>query len=201
MSDNPFPHQVLEGNNGIYEYALNNWICEGKSPGTRSNVLIKDKIIHNYCEKIMADSYSLFLPTLRKEYPLWNFDEPLKFRFQYSTNIPNTQVYSSRDWHLDSGNKVIIGLWYFKEIDDTAGGNLQITNGRGEPISEIKYDQNVMIIFPNTLNSWHRVKERKVSGIKRRFINMLVEQETKLHSYRRDAKGIDTFKDVENYYS
>ena len=57
-----------------------------------------------------------------------------------------------------------------------------------------------MIVFPNTLRSWHRVKERLPSKINRKFINMLVEQNTSLHSYTRDSKGNDEFKNVKNYY-
>jgi len=198
--EKPFPHLYKSGDVEMYERARSNWKSEYKSAGNRSNVSITDKKLHNYCKGIMKDAYNQFLPTLKKEYPKWDFEEQKAVRFQYSTNYAHIKEYSSRDWHIDSGDKLIIGLWYFRDPNDGAGGNLQITNGDNEEIKEIEYEENVMVIFPNTTKSWHRVKERLPSKINRKFINMLVEQKTRLHSYTRGREGNDSFKNVENYY-
>jgi len=200
MHEEPFPHFIQKGNEEIYKYSLSNWKTKALSPGERGDVIINDKVIHQYCKEIMGNLYHKFLPILQKEYPKWDFKEQKTVRFQFSTNYSHQSQYSSRDWHIDSGNKLLIGLWYFKDPNDDAGGNLQLTNKEDGKIKELTYDENVMIVFPNTLRSWHRVKERLPSKINRKFINMLVEQNTSLHSYTRDSKGNDEFKNVKNYY-
>ena len=43
-------------------------------------------------------------------------------KFTYSENPITDKGYPLRDWHLDLGNKIVTGLWYFKNVKEEDGG-------------------------------------------------------------------------------
>ncbi|BFM09754.1 hypothetical protein [Halioxenophilus aromaticivorans] len=92
--------------------------------------------------------------------------------------------------HTDHPNKLFIGLYYFRQPEDTAGGNLvlyrrltPVTEGSVkwpnartvEPIMQIDYEPNTLVILLNTPQSVHGVTARCRSSFHRRFVNFIVE--------------------------
>lgn len=106
-------------------------------------------------------------------------------RALFSSQPASESPTKTRGRHLDNGKKVLIGLWYFADPDDTAGGDL-IVKGMTVP-----YAPNTMVIFPNTPDAWHEVTPRGPSKHTRRFINFFFETDIPLHNYARNMLGRD----------
>jgi hypothetical protein len=106
--------------------------------------------------------------------------------------------------HLDTGDKHLVGLWYFKHPEDTAtGSDLLLLNPITKEKKVVKYGSNVFIVFPNLMTSWHAVTPRNPSLYPRRYINCLLESpDVKLHNYQRTGTTVDSeFRDkLVNYY-
>ena len=117
----------------------------------------------------------------------------LDCRILYSENKPSSTGYKIRGWHLDTGDKHLVGLWYFKHPDEEDdGGDLLLMNPVTKDHKKIKYERNKIIIFPNLPTAWHAVTPRKPSKYPRRYINLLVESpDITLHNYRRMGLSVD----------
>tara|TARA_A200000159_G_scaffold159323_1_gene177817 strand:+ start:641 stop:1291 length:651 start_codon:yes stop_codon:yes gene_type:complete len=209
--DTPFPYFYGSLDKEMYEYANKLWETDEKKKyynisKNRSNIDITDKKLINYLTKVGAEVKALsdnlgvfekFYPKLKKKIHCNNLN------FTYSENPDTDQGFPLRDWHLDLGNKIITGLWYFKhpkEQDD--GGNLVLGNPHTGEEETFHYGTNKVILFPNTPISWHRITARRPSIYPRRFICLEIKTtKVKLHSYQA-IKGKDTMKtfDVKNYY-
>jgi hypothetical protein len=114
-------------------------------------------------------------------------------RLLYSENKPTDYEYKIRGLHLDTGDKHLVGLWYFKhpdEVDD--GGDLILMNPLTKQRKVVKYDSNMLVIFPNLPTAWHAVTSRKPSKYPRRYINLILESsEVRLHNYQRTGTSVD----------
>lgn len=98
----------------------------------------------------------MFRDALETEYgPL--FDHGLTQRSMFSTFPASDTPTKLRGPHLDSGTKVLVGLWYFADPRDSAGGDITVGG------CEVPYGENVMVIFPNLTSAWHSVSERAPS--------------------------------------
>lgn len=115
---------------------------------------------------------------------------------QISVNTPVINPGSVRKCHLDSPNKIYSGLIYFRQpYDDSDGGHLQICKWKDsinetekiklykEGLSEkyfevskqINYENNVLILFLNSINSLHLVTPRSQTNHHRTFVNLVAE--------------------------
>ena len=102
----------------------------------------------------------------------------------FSENPPN-RAYPMRKLHIDNGNKLVTGLWYFKHPDEKDdGGNLVLHNPTTKDEKVFEYGENKIVLFPNTPLSWHYITDRKESKYPRRFICMRLEAKLKLHNYQ-----------------
>lgn len=135
-----------------------------------------------------------FRPYFEKEYP--NFNEGMlkeHSMFSYGAYNEVTEAKNIIGWHIDNGNKLISGLYYLREKTDTADdGHFQITDGKDRLIKEIQYENNVFVIWPNLINSWHRATVRYPTTNLRRIINfaMYSENEKYYHDYKTDKHDI-----------
>jgi hypothetical protein len=198
----PFPHIVGSLDEELYSMVLESWDdlnstekTYNVAAGNRSNIELKSEKIKQVLSSLSFHLHSKFVDAYLESYPkLLNINEfRLNCRILYSENKPSEEGYKIRGWHLDSGDKFLVGLWYFKhpeEEDD--GGDLLLMNPTTKEFKTVKYEKNMFIIFPNTLNSWHAVSPRKSSKFPRRYINILVESpEITLHNYRRSGTSVD----------
>jgi hypothetical protein len=208
FNEEPIPHILFTGDEKIYERCLElHDDGDVENPGIgngvdsfRNNVTIKDPEICDYIRGISKEAMKIFIPYLKKSYPRW-VPKGFTNRSQFVTNISQDHDYSTRDWHLDSGTKCMIGLWYCKEPEDDAGGNLMVSKGKDQPITTIPFETNQILLVANTIDAWHAVTKRKANSSHRRWVNILVEQEKRFHDYQRNTNGTDGFKPVTNFYA
>jgi hypothetical protein len=192
----PVPHIIANLNPKIYDYCKSVWVSGPTSNNElRYNTLIHDGLIRTYVDGVAREAYDLLLPYLRKTYPTW-VPKDLSIRSQFAGNLKSDRAYRMRDWHLDNGNKVVIGLWYFKHPDDSDEGGLHISDGIHEKL--IPYQENTVVFLPNLPNAWHKVGDRSIWTHERRFINIVVEQDQVLHDYLRSPDGVDRVRAVKN---
>ena len=192
----PIPHSVTSLDAGVYKYAVASWMSsKGVNHELRYNIPIHDTFISSYINDVTYRAYELLLPYIKEAYPKW-IPNKLTIRSQFAGNLKSDHSYRMRDWHLDNGNKVVIGLWYFKHPDDSNDAGLHISNGTSEKL--IPYQENTIVFLPNLPNSWHKVGERLTWTHERRFINIVIEQQQTFHDYTRDHNGVDSMRQVKN---
>jgi len=133
---------------------------------------------------------------------------------QISVNAPVTVKSSVRKAHVDSPDKIFSGLLYLRQPgDNTAGGNLQILKWKDgyserkkesvykegvasrhlDLVQELEYDNNVCVLFLNSLDSLHGVTPREVTSHVRTFANFVAEVPHTLYykrsrSFQKNAK-------------
>ncbi len=200
-STDPFPHLVVEPDDEIYQYAKSVYPYPSElKPGIRANEELNDVRLTAYLDSLLANAYERFESVLKEEYPKMDFDS-LKTtkRYLFSFNTPNQSTNVVRGLHLDNGTKIIVGLWYFREPDDEAGGDLFLVNPLTRRSTTFKYAENKIILFPNTTKAWHAVTARKPTLNMRRFINIILESDTFLHSYNKTSIDEPREKVVNNF--
>ena len=197
----PTPHIVFEGDQDIYNRLNDRWKCDQDMQyhsDRRVDIPIQDDQAVEYIESVLYSAYKLFKPLLQEHYPAWEADEEIfETKKLFSTNLANDKTFSPRGWHLDTGEKIIIGLWYFAHPNDNAGGNLQIFSGRALDTKQIDYSPNTFVLMPNLTTAWHRVTKRQPTKLNRRFVNtVLYQPDLKFHEYSRNVDGSDSFRKV-----
>lgn len=183
----PFIHAVVTPPVEVYEYAKHIYpVPPTLIPGCRTNLDVVDDNITQYLDSVVNEAYSVFLPRLQEEYPKMDFNSlNKKSRYLFSHNTASLGSNVIRGLHLDNGTKIVVGLWYFKEDDDDAGGDLYLMNPITKQSTTFKYDSNKLIIFPNIITAWHAVTKRNASVVPRKFINIVLESDVFLHSYNK----------------
>ena len=111
------------------------------------------------------------------------------------TNTPVvTNSNAVRRAHIDLPDKLFAGLFYMRDPEDTStGGNLEIYKfKKGKPygfrdrkceiadkyvehVKTIKYEQNVLVLFINSIYSLHGVTVRSLTNYPRYFFNLVGE--------------------------
>ena len=111
---------------------------------------------------------------------------------QFVVNSPVTSPSTVRGPHLDKPFKLFAGLLYFRHPDDrSTGSDLTIYRFKTqryyfdrrqhladrfvEPVADIPYQPNMLILWLNTPRSLHGVTPRSVTPVPRRYINFLAE--------------------------
>jgi hypothetical protein len=200
--NDPFPHVAGSMDESLYTHVLKLWddLEEedrkyNKVAGNRCNIEIRDSQIRDYLFNFSLKINAEFTESMLHHYPkLRQIEFRLDGRFLHSENKPSDTGYPIRSWHLDTGDKFLIGLWYFKhpEEEDDAGGDLLLMNPITKEHKTFKYEPNKIIIFPNLPTAWHAVTPRKPCKYPRRYINLLLESpDAKLHNYQRSGNSVD----------
>jgi hypothetical protein len=115
---------------------------------------------------------------------------------QISINSPVIKESSVRQIHVDNSNKLFSGLLYLRqENDDSVGGNLQLFSWNQDYTDkeklkfykegvdkrhcilekEIPYQNNICILFLNSINALHSVTPRAQTATVRTFVNLVGE--------------------------
>lgn len=131
-------------------------------------------------------------------------DDKMYLDAQISINSPVTKTSSVRKIHVDNSNKLFSGLFYLRlPEDDSIGGNLKLYEWKESYslrnklkiyqeglnpkfcnlVKEVEYENNIGIIFLNSINSLHGVSERQKTNHPRCFVNLVGE--TKKDIFRK----------------
>mgnify|MGYP001372752614 CR=1 FL=1 len=115
---------------------------------------------------------------------------------QISLNTPALTKNSVRQAHVDNENKLFSGLFYLRQPDDhSTGGNLQLCSWpinysekqklknyregvhakHYEIFKEVEYQNNIAILFLNSLDALHCVTPRDPTSNIRTFMNLVCE--------------------------
>lgn len=195
----PFPHVTASFDDDFYNKVNESWNTITHTDhisftGNRSNVLMQDKDIADELTRFLFFCFEQFSLDIINHYPkLKDHESDLKSRILYSENKTSDDDYKIRGWHLDTGDKLLVGLWYFKHPnEENCGGDLLLMNPSTKEIKKFDYGTNQLIVFPNLTTSWHAITPRKPSIYPRRYINLLLEStNTKLHNYQRTGNSFD----------
>ncbi|MEM9302014.1 MAG: 2OG-Fe(II) oxygenase [Pseudomonadota bacterium] len=195
----PFPHCVLRLDQRFYDHCEKLWVPSSGAQAERTNVPIDDDSVREPLAAQAFAAMALFAPNLLRAYPGWS-PGAMQVRVLWSAQKASDQAFVARNWHLDHGRKVVIGLWYFREPGNDAGGDLLLRSTPDETPRRIPYARNRLVLFPNLPWAWHAVSERGPSQMDRRFINILLGQDEPLHDYCRDAQRRDVVRPVRNHF-
>lgn len=150
-----------------------------------------------------------------KKIGLRHVDEFKDYDFLMDAQISiNTPVYfdnSVRKIHVDRNNKLYSGLFYLRQPhDDSIGGDLQIFKWKSsipdsykkdlyrepldnrfvELVDSIKYENNVAVLFLNSLDSLHGVTVRNKTKNIRTFVNLVCEVPFSLYPIGNEHNSI-----------
>ena len=204
----PWPHFHGSLDESFYGYVNDSWETDESEKKwnklkIRSNIVIKNKDISDELTRIgnhiITESESIF----SKYYPkLGRIPEADNAHHLFSENPPFNTTIEMRKLHLDNGNKMVTGLWYFKHPDDCGGADLVLYNPITKEQDVISYDTNKIILFPNLPISWHTITNRHASMHPRRFVTLVMESSTiVLDNYKlKNFKDTQTYEETVNYY-
>ena len=168
----------------------------------RSNIDIEDDKINTILNDISLGILTRSKDVFETVYPRLDYEKLTgECSNLFSQNPPN-EAYSMRKLHIDNGNKLVTGLWYFKHPDEKDdGGHLTLHNPKTKEEKTFEYGENKIVLFPNTPLSWHYITDRKESKYPRRFICMRLETKLKLHNYQtKNGKDVMIYEDLKNNY-
>ena len=130
---------------------------------------------------------------------------------QISINTPVQSPSSVRKAHVDNTNKLFSGLYYLRrKEDDSQGGDLNLLEWDNsysykkklkyyqEDVQDthfsvfdtVKYENNVAIIFLNSIEALHLVTERDTTIHTRCFVNLIGELSNNIFSKERFSKRV-----------
>lgn len=122
---------------------------------------------------------------------------------QLALNTPVREVSSVSPLHFDAPNELFAGLFYLRHPeDDSKGGEFEIHQVKGElrfqgrelvsevqKIKSIPYQNNTLVFFLNSLNSFHAVSPRSPTKFPRWFLNVIAEAPKPLFSTKEHQAG------------
>jgi hypothetical protein len=139
-----------------------------------------------------------FVPVFKDEYGDSFFEEFNNKTFTYGAYNGCDEAKNLIGWHLDQGDKLVVGFVYLRERDDTADdGHLYISSG-DDIQKEFKYEDNVLVLWPNLPNAWHKAGVRYPTENLRRIINIVYKTNGKVYHDYRTPRGVG---DVNELYS
>ena len=203
----PWPHFTGSLPEDFYEHVKNMWDDDDTKKKwnkikNRSNIDIEDDKINTILNDISLGILTRSKDVFETVYPRLDYEKLTgECSNLFSQNPPN-EAYSMRKLHIDNGNKLVTGLWYFKHPDEKDdGGHLTLYNPKTKEEKIFEYGENKIVLFPNTPLSWHYITDRKESKYSRRFICMRLEAKLKLHNYQtKNGKDIMEYTDIINNY-
>lgn len=120
------------------------------------------------------------------------FPKPLEMDCQLAVNTPLRSKSSVIEAHTDGIKELYAGLLYMRHENDMAkGGELIVHQWKNnkkrytydymvdqtlvEEVNRVKYEENTLVFFINTMDFVHSVSPREPSKLSRRFVNFLGE--------------------------
>ena len=204
----PWPHFVGSLPKDFYQYVKDAWNEDDAKRKwnkcrNRSNIIVEDNKINTTLNDITQDILSNTTYVFEKFYPRLDTNKLTGVCSNIFSENPSRLAYTMRDLHIDNGNKLVTGLWYFRHENEEYGygGNLILHNPITGKEKIFEYGENKIILFHNTPISWNRITIRKFSNDTRRFICMRLESKLKLHNYEtKNGKEFMTYEELKNNY-
>ena len=204
----PWPHYTGALPDDFYNYVKENWNTNEEDKKwnkikNRSNTFITDDKIITTLNEVALDILHKSESVFKKYYPRLDITKvKCSYSHTFSENPATDTGIPMRKLHIDNGNKMVTGLWYFKnENEDEDGGHLRLKNPITREETQFFYRANRIILFPNTPISWHYITEREPSKYSRRFVCTMVEAKIKLHNYQTiKGEDITTYEELKNNY-
>ena len=205
--ETPWPHFTGSLPEDFYNHVKNNWNTNDEDKKwnkikNRSNIIIENDKINTILNDISLGILSKSKNVFETVYPKLDYEKLTGMCSHLFSENPPNRAYPMRKLHIDNGNKLVTGLWYFKHPDEKDdGGNLVLHNPTTKEEKTFEYGENKIVLFPNTPLSWHYITDRKESKYPRRFICMRLEAKLKLHNYQtKNGKDIMQYTDIINNY-
>jgi hypothetical protein len=205
--EKPWPHFTGILPEDFYNIVKDKWDTDDNKKEwnkckNRSNIVIEDDKINTILNDISLGILSRSKDIFETVYPKLVYEKLTGICSNLFSENPPNEAYQMRKLHIDNGNKLVTGLWYFKHEDEKDdGGHLTLHNPKTKEEKIFEYGANKIVLFPNTPVSWHYITDRKESKYPRRFICMRLEARLKLHDYQtKMGKDIMTYEDVKNNY-
>ena len=203
----PWPHFTGSLPEDFYNHVKNNWNTNDEDKKwnkikNRSNIIIENDKINTILNDISLGILSKSKNVFETVYPKLDYEKLTGMCSHLFSENPPNRAYPMRKLHIDNGNKLVTGLWYFKHPDEKDdGGNLVLHNPTTKDEKVFEYGENKIVLFPNTPLSWHYITDRKESKYPRRFICMRLEAKLKLHNYQtKNGKDTMEYTDIINNY-
>lgn len=170
--------------------------------GHNVHPLWKDFAVYHTSQNFYHSILKKFGRYFKEFYPQYNFDQfkcgirnsgdiaDIYLDCQICINSPVTKKSTVSVPHLDEPHEVWAALFYMREQDDHAGGDLIIHKYRQIPVMMgkrcidpndlidvdiMKYEPNALVCFMNSAISVHSVTEREVTNKCRMFCNINLE--------------------------
>jgi hypothetical protein len=137
---------------------------------------------------------------------------------QISINTPVIKTNSVRKAHVDNTNKLFSGLYYLRSPDDNSiGGDLELLNWKNSytdkqkikfyregvapkhfsTFKKIRYENNIAILFLNSIDAMHLVSPRHPTTYPRFFVNLVGELNHDIFKkYSYFQENINILKDI-----
>ena len=161
-----------------------------------------------------------FSPKDLSNFGLRNSDNNLKKNFvldcQPGINTKVKYKKSVRGAHIDNPHELIGGLFYFRHVNDNAGGDLNIFKSNRkiyfhqkaevyntediELYKTVKYHPNNVFFFINSPISIHSVTERDTGEFMRRLTNIIVERYIDGYNFKLPRK-VNILKKILNIFT
>ncbi len=208
FKETPWPHFVGSLPKTFYNHVKDNWNTNEEDKQwnkikNRSDIFVKDDKINTVLSEVILGAFNKSKDIYKKFYPRFDADRVwLNTQHSFAENPLTDKGFPMRKLHMDNGNKLVTGLWYFKnENEEDDGGHLTLHNPITKEEEEFRYKENSILLFPNTPISWHYITDRKSSKYPRRFICMRAEAKIKLHNYQtKNGKDVLKYEDIINNY-
>lgn len=151
---------------------------------------ISDVLLEIERSKELAEMVSnRFMPVFKEEYGM-DFDETFRRPvLSYGAYNGTSKPLNLIGWHIDRGQKLCSGFVYLREDGDEADdGHLYLSSGPDcEPV-EVRYEHNVLVIWPNVPYAWHMAGVRNPTEHLRRIINVVYTSKKSYHDYSTGQK-------------
>lgn len=205
----PWPHFTGSLPDEFYNHVKSMWDEDDSKKKwnkckNRSNIIVEDDKINTILNDISLGILSRSQEVFEQFYPKLDYEKLTGKCSNLFSENPARRAYAMRNLHIDNGNKLVTGLWYFQHEDEEygKGGNLTLHNPVTKKEKLFEYGANKIILFPNTPVSWHYITSRYCSVHPRRFICMRLEAKLKLHNYQtKNGKEFMTYEDLKNNYA
>jgi len=150
-----------------------------------------EKIYPKFHKQISEKFDDMNFIGLRKNNSLQNSSFHLVSDCQPGINTPVLTSSSVRGPHVDNPVEIFGGLFYLKDPNDDAGGDLEIYKIKTKPLfvnkaellniedlelaKTVKYSENCLFFFLNTDKSIHSITKRKKTNYTRNLVNIIFE--------------------------
>ena len=155
--EKPWPHFTGSLPDDFYNHVKTMWDEDDTKKKwnkckNRSNIIIEDDKINTILNDISLGILTKSKHVFEKFYPRLDYEKLTGECSNLFSENPARLAYPMRNLHIDNGNKLVTGLWYFRHENEEYGycGNLILHNPITKEEKIFEYGENKIVLFPNT---------------------------------------------------